>query len=117
MHLIDITRDITTAEVYPGDPPTVVRQIKTIGEESDYNLSVLCACVHAGTHVDAPLHFLNGGKSIDQVDLDCFVGYAYLASHEGLLLASDAKRILETAKKLEKPASQWGGLFLAISLS
>ena len=74
MHLIDITRDITTAEVYPGDPPTVVRQIKTIGEESDYNLSVLCACVHAGTHVDAPLHFIEGGASVTELPADAFIG-------------------------------------------
>jgi arylformamidase len=74
MHLIDITRDVTTAELYPGDPPTVVRQVKTIGEESDYNLSVLCTCVHAGTHADAPLHFLEGGTSVDQLPPDAFIG-------------------------------------------
>ena len=74
MHLIDITRDVTTAEVYPGDPPTVVRQIRTIGEDSDYNLSVLCACVHAGTHMDAPLHFIEGGASVTELPEDAFVG-------------------------------------------
>ena len=74
MHLIDITRDVTTAEVYPGDPPTLVRRVRTIGEDSDYNLSVLCACVHAGTHVDAPLHFFEDGLSVEQLPPDAFVG-------------------------------------------
>ncbi len=74
MHLIDITRDVTTAEVYPGDPPTVLRQIRTIGDESDYNLSELCACVHAGTHMDAPLHFIEDGPSVTQLPPDAFVG-------------------------------------------
>ena len=49
MHLIDITQDITTAPVYSGDPETVVQRICTIGEESDCNLSVISACLHAGT--------------------------------------------------------------------
>lgn len=74
MHLIDITRDVSTAEVYPGDPPTLVRQVKTIGEESDYNLSVLCACVHAGTHADAPLHFIEDGLSVTELPPDAFIG-------------------------------------------
>lgn len=74
MHLIDITRDVTTAEVYPGDPPTVLRQLRTIGPDSDYNLSELCACVHAGTHMDAPLHFIEDGPSVTQMPLDAFVG-------------------------------------------
>ena len=74
MHLIDITRDVTTAEVYPGDPPTVLRQVRTIGDESDYNLSELCACVHAGTHMDAPLHFIEDGPSVTQLPPDAFVG-------------------------------------------
>lgn len=74
MHLIDITRDITTAEVYPGDPPTVVRRVKSIGEDCDYNLSVLCTCVHAGTHADAPLHFLEDGASVEQLPCEAFIG-------------------------------------------
>lgn len=74
MHLIDITRDITAAEPYPGDPPTVVRRVKTIGEEADYNLSVLCTSVHTGTHVDAPLHFLEDGASVTELPDEAFVG-------------------------------------------
>lgn len=74
MHLIDITRDITTAEVYPGDPETKLISVRTIGEESDCNLSVLCACNHTGTHVDAPLHFLEGGASVEQLSPQVFIG-------------------------------------------
>jgi kynurenine formamidase len=34
----------------------------------------LILCDHSGTHVDAPLHFVPGGKTIDQVDLGKFAG-------------------------------------------
>ena len=74
MHLIDITRDVTTAEVYPGDPETVLEQIQSIGDGCDYNLSVLSVCLHTGTHVDAPLHFIEGGFSADQFPPEIFVG-------------------------------------------
>ncbi len=74
MHLIDITRDVSTADVYPGDPPTVLRQVQTIGDESDCNLSAIEMCLHAGTHVDAPLHFFEDGADVTQYDPEIFVG-------------------------------------------
>ena len=74
MHLIDITRDVTQAEPYPGDPPTVVRRVKSIGDEWDYNLSVLCTSVHTGTHIDAPLHFFEEGASVTELPDEAFVG-------------------------------------------
>ncbi len=40
-------------------------------------------CAHNGTHVDAPFHFIDDGKKIDEVDLNKFVGYAYVTEHEG----------------------------------
>jgi arylformamidase len=55
-------------------------------------------CAHNGTHVDAPLHFISGGKSIDRTELDRFIGYAYVAAHEGPVLAEDAERILRAAR-------------------
>ena len=56
-------------------------------------------CAHNGTHVDAPYHFLDEGKTIDQVDLKRFVGYAYVAGHEGILKAEDAELILKNARE------------------
>lgn len=74
MHLIDISRDVTTAAVYPGDPPTVLRQIRAIGPDSDCNLSALEMCLHTGTHVDAPLHYFEGGADVEQFDPEVFIG-------------------------------------------
>ena len=106
MKVYDISQEVFGCEVFPGDPKPERNVLLRMSEGAACNLSAFRMCAHNGTHVDAPLHFLNGGKSVDQVDLDCFVGYAYLASHEGLLLASDAKRILETAKKLDARAAE-----------
>jgi arylformamidase len=40
------------------------------------NVSRLVGDVHTGTHVDAPLHFLDGGRSVDALDLDALIGPA-----------------------------------------
>lgn len=74
MKIIDISKNLLTCEVYPGDPKPEAEQISVIGEQSDCNLSVLHTCVHTGTHVDAPLHFIEGGASIEQLPLEPYIG-------------------------------------------
>ena len=74
MRLIDISRDITTADIYPGDPETVIERVKTIGEDSDCNLSAMFSCLHTGTHVDAPSHCLENGDDILSYDPEVFFG-------------------------------------------
>jgi arylformamidase len=63
-------------------------------------------CAHNGTHVDAPYHFINDGKTIDQVDMERFVGYAYVAEHEGDVTEEDAKRILSEANACDPEAAK-----------
>ncbi len=62
------------------------------------NVTALKMCAHNGTHVDAPYHFLNEGKTIDQIGLRHFIGYAYVASHKGDLSAADAENLINKAK-------------------
>jgi arylformamidase len=66
------------------------------------NLTAFKMCAHNGTHVDAPFHFYADGKTIDQVDLDRFIGWAYVAEHEGDISADDAKNILKAANGCER---------------
>ena len=40
-----------------------------------------------------------GGKAVDSIDLDAFIGLAYVAQHHGIVSADDAAAILENAKK------------------
>ena len=67
-------------------------------QEGDlYNLTSFAMCAHNGTHIDAPFHFLHNGKTVDQMDLTCFVGDCYVARHEGDVTAEDAEKILGKA--------------------
>ena len=55
------------------DPPVSVRLWAVI-ERDGYYMNVLKMGEHSGTHVDAPAHFIPGGKTIDEMPLDRFVG-------------------------------------------
>lgn len=74
MKIIDISKDILSAEVYPGDPEPGLKKITDINEGANYNLSEISMCLHNGTHIDAPLHFLDDGADISSVDPVAFVG-------------------------------------------
>lgn len=74
MNLIDISSDLLTAPVYPGDPEPRLHVLSRISNGDACNLSALYACLHTGTHADAPMHFIEGGKSISEVPLECFIG-------------------------------------------
>ena len=106
MKIYDISQEVFSCKVYPGDPSPKREIMLKISDGAVCNLSAFSMCAHNGTHVDAPLHFLEDGKSIDRIDLDRFVGRAYVAAHEGELTAADAGRILETARALDERAAE-----------
>lgn len=68
---------------WPGDPDVVVERALDIGRGDPCNLTVMSACAHIGTHVDAPLHFIGGGDSMDAFPVDALVGQArVIAIHD-----------------------------------
>jgi len=73
MKLYDISRDLIKALPYPGDEPPKLRAMHRMKDGELYNLSRLEASMHAGTHVDAPLHFIADGKDIASMPLEQFV--------------------------------------------
>lgn len=74
MKLIDISNDLLNAEVYPGDPVPELQPLKSLQNGDNYNLNALYAGLHNGTHIDAPLHFLDGASDISGVSLDVCIG-------------------------------------------
>lgn len=74
MEIIDISRDLFKTPVYPGDPEGYVDPIKSIREGEQCNLNSIYTCLHTATHIDAPLHFIDGGKHIDSLPLENFIG-------------------------------------------
>lgn len=60
--------------VYPGDKPAKLDWIRLPNEKMSVSQTEVEMGMHNGTHVDAPLHFIPGGKTLDKVSLDRFIG-------------------------------------------
>lgn len=76
---LDITLSIDgRLVVYPGDPIPRVHRLSSIAEGATLTASSLEIGCHVGTHVDAPLHFLRDGASLDKLSLDHFHGPAHV---------------------------------------
>lgn len=102
MKIYDISQELFGCAVYPGDPQPERFVTLSIKNGDVCNLTAFKMCAHNGTHVDAPFHFYADGKTIDQVDLDRFIGWAYVAEHDGDISAADAKNILLAANGCER---------------
>lgn len=74
MKVYDISRDLLRTPPYPGDDPPSLRAVHCMKNGESYNLSRLETSMHAGTHVDAPLHFIQKGKDVASLPADLFVG-------------------------------------------
>ena len=102
MKIYDISQELFGCAVYPGDPQPERFVTLSIKNGDVCNLTAFKMCAHNGTHVDAPFHFYADGKTIDQVDLDRFIGWAYVAERDGDISADDAKNILKAANGCER---------------
>lgn len=74
---IDISLPLRNATVHwPSDPPVRIERTLDMERGDASNLSAISMGSHTGTHMDAPLHFIRGGKGIDKMPLDATVGRA-----------------------------------------
>ena len=97
MKIYDISQEVFSCAVYPGDPRPQ-RQVLSSMENGDlYALTAFSMCAHNGTHVDAPAHFIRDGKTVEQMDLEVFAGACFVADHTGAVTADDAEAILQKA--------------------
>ncbi len=72
---IDISVPLSTGLVtWPGDPLPVIDRVASIERGDVCNTSRLSLCAHAGTHVDAPLHFIAGGADIAALPIAGLIG-------------------------------------------
>lgn len=102
MKIYDISQEVFSCAVYPGDPEPEKQILRATADDDLYNLSAFYMCAHNGTHIDAPFHFLHHGKTVDRLALEVFVGDCYVAHHTGEVTAADAEAILEKAAGAER---------------
>jgi arylformamidase len=74
---IDISVPLRTGMVHwPGDAGVRIERTLAIERGDSMNLSTVSMCLHSGTHMDAPLHFLAGAPGLDRMPLTATVGPA-----------------------------------------
>ena len=106
MKIYDISQEVFSCRVYPGDPVPEKKAISLMEKGELYNLTAFSMCAHNGTHIDAPFHFIRDGKTVDAICLEIFVGMAYVAEHHGIVSGNDAIEIIEKANGLNPEAAK-----------
>lgn len=102
MKIYDISQEVFSCSVYPGDPKPEKQMLCSTAAGDVYNLTAFSMCAHNGTHIDAPFHFLPEGKTVERLPLDVFVGDCFVARHQGDVTAEDARNILVKAAGAER---------------
>ena len=91
--IIDISVPIRPGMVtYPGDPAVSLEGVRSIADGDGYNLSRLDFGAHTGTHVDAPVHFIDGASAAESLPLEVLIGACVVV--EGIQAPDGAERVL-----------------------
>ncbi len=106
MRIYDITQELFGCEVFPGDPAPERRVLGRIDDGDVCNLTAFSMCAHNGTHIDAPYHFINDGKTVDYLPLEVLVGRCFVAEHHGIVTAEDARAIIANAVAIDKSSAK-----------
>ena len=106
MKIYDISQEVFSCQVYPGDPAPRKEMLSLMEEGDLYNLTTFSMCAHNGTHIDAPFHFIKDGKTVDAICLEALVGMAFVAEHEGIVTGYDAVEIIKKAKEQNPEAAK-----------
>jgi arylformamidase len=94
MKIIDITQELFSSRLYPGDRPPEFKQVLQIPRDM-CNLTKISMSVHNGTHIDAPKHFIANGKAVHELDLSVFYGKCTVVECEGIISEARISAILE----------------------
>jgi arylformamidase len=96
---IDVTAtlDPATTPVYEGDAPMRFDFLKDMRRGDALTLSAYSLGAHSGTHVDAPMHFVAAGASVDRVPLAPLIGRARVIQIGDEVQAIDAAELARHA--------------------
>ena len=79
MPIFDISLTLSpTLPTWPGDPGIELDLVESMDKGAGANVTRMNMGVHTGTHVDAPHHFLNDGRTVEQLPLDVLTGPCYV---------------------------------------
>lgn len=87
------TLDPTTTPVYQGDAPMKFDFLHDMRKGEPFTLSVYSLGAHSGTHIDAPMHFIRDGGSVERIPLSTLIGPARIIDIPEAVQAIDAAEL------------------------
>ena len=113
MKIFDVSVPISNRlPTWPGDPSVSLERVSAISKGDAANVSRLEAGVHTGTHVDAPVHFVDGATGIDTIPVEILVGPCLVVAADppGLELRPEDLPATEHTRILFKTrnSARWG---------
>lgn len=99
MIIYDVSRSIPDTEPYEDDPKTKFDIINSMENGDMYNLSAFSMSTHTATHIDAPYHFDEEGKKIDEIRLATFYGKCTVVETDRILTGEDMEKIVKRSRK------------------
>src|SRR5688572_8287707 len=88
--VIDISVPLSRrTATWPGTARPSVERVKSLDSGDDCNDSYVVTTVHAGTHVDAPLHYIERGIDVTGLSLQTLVGDCWVAAVEGNAIGAE----------------------------
>jgi arylformamidase len=93
---LDISAPIHEAmATFEGDPAVHLELVKSLASGDVCNLTRIDMGAHSGTHIDAAVHFVEGGTSSEAIPLDAVLGPAWVVDardQHGPISAADIAR-------------------------
>ncbi|NJM53282.1 MAG: cyclase family protein [Blastocatellia bacterium] len=102
MKIYDVT--IAVSEIvptFPGDPKVKIDVCAALANGDVANVSQICFGVHTATHVDAPNHFIEGTRRVDELDLYKLIGDCRVVELDKNVMAITAQHV-ETLENVER---------------
>lgn len=93
MKYYDITQELFTSNVYPGDKAPAYRRISDMADGKVCNITELEMNAHNGTHIDAPRHFIRDGITIDEIPLDTLIGECEVVTFDHPVEREDLEKL------------------------
>jgi arylformamidase len=104
MKIIDITRNVQEAPLYPGTSAPEIERLYDVNKGDAYSVSRYVFTTHLGTHADAQSHFLPGAamKNIEQMPLERYYGPARVVTvpQNALITQKDLRGRIDGAERV-----------------
>lgn len=89
MKVFDISRELTTAPIYPTDKKPRIIERQSFSKGDSCNVFDIEMCLHNATHIDAPKHYLPNGHDIEKLGVNVFCGVCDVVTFDDHITGED----------------------------